>query len=82
MKSQYTTKDQRNEFMIWLINNYGYNIENVDNSRVLSEKYYKSTNNLIPKISIYRWIKGFDKYKLKPYQLIAEQFIKSTDLRK
>ena len=58
-RKEYVTKQQRNVFIRWYLNKYGYNIQSnlkEHNSRVLSEEYYTECGILIPKISIYRWL--------------------------
>lgn len=58
-------KLKRNEFMRWLINNYGYSRDDIPatiNARMLSDKYKKSTGEYISRVSIYRWLKNFDKF--------------------
>ena len=76
-KAEYTRKTTRNMFMRWLIQNYGYNKEDItDNPRILSDKYMKDTKINIPKISIYRWIRSFDKFVSDELQQEALYYIK------
>ena len=77
----YTNQQMRNDFIIWLVNNYGYDINVVnipDNSRKLSNRYYKENKILIPKLTIYRWLKRFDEYKYKPFKIIASDYINKS----
>ena len=58
-KHDYTTKNDKQQFITWFIDKHGYNIHtdyNKYNSRTLSEEYQQDTNRLIPKITIHRWL--------------------------
>ena len=72
----YTNKEGRNQFMRWLITNYGYDrVCITDNSRVLSEKYEKENHVKIPKNTIYRWLKEFEHFVADEYQTEASNYI-------
>lgn len=73
------TKQTRNDFMRWLIINYGYNREDItDNTRVLSDKYYKESKIRIPKYNIYRWLKQLQHFANDEYQNIASNYISES----
>ena len=56
-KHDYTNKQEKKRFITWYLDNYGYNTHRHDyNSRLLSERYQRETNILIPKLTIYRWL--------------------------
>ena len=76
-KSKYTTQQQRLDFLRWLSNRYGYELEtaNMSNSRILSADYYKATNVLIPKLTIHRWLKDIETNKRRLYESIASDYI-------
>ena len=75
-KHAYITKAERDKFMSWLIINYGYERNDItDNSRVLSDKYEHDKHIKITKLTIYRWLKQFDKYIQHSYQVIGNQYI-------
>lgn len=79
MKNKYTTKHDRNTFFRWIVDNYGYERSNVpDNSRILSNKYSTVAGVNIPKITIHRWLKKFDKYIIDTYTEYAKDYISLT----
>ena len=56
-RKDYVTKQQKDQFITWYLNKYGYNVNlKCNNSRVLSETYQAETGIYIPKITIYRWL--------------------------
>lgn len=65
-RKKYVTKDERKEFMHWLI--LKYNILEcqknftIPNSRELADKYEREKNIKISKVSIYRWVNDIKKY--------------------
>ena len=60
-RKDYVTKLQKDHFITWYLNRYGYNVKlKSNNSRVLSEKYQEETGVYIPKITIYRWLGKMD----------------------
>lgn len=65
-KHDYTTKDDKQHFITWFINKYGYNVDSHYNSRTLSEEYQTDTNRLIPKITIHRWLLSIKEYQANP----------------
>ena len=64
-RKQYVTKQQRKQFLIWLINKYGYDTSNYYglNSQRLADEYKQETHIELTKISIYRWIAGSNRSK-------------------
>lgn len=64
-RKQYVTKEQRKQFLKWLINKYGYDTSNYYslNSQRLVDEYKAETHIELTKISIYRWIAGTNKQK-------------------
>ena len=76
-KAKYTNKCQKIQFFYWLADKYGYDLktENMNNSRILSDEYYKATKTNIPKITIYRWLKDVDNNKTTLYNSIASNYI-------
>lgn len=81
-RKEYTNKKSRNEFFHWLIHHYGYSKHDiVDNSRILSEKYEEFSNVRIPKITIYRWLRRFDRFISDEYQNEALNYIKESIIK-
>lgn len=64
-KKQYVTKQQRKQFLRWLIDTYGYDTTHYYalNAQRLATEYKQSTNIELTKISVYRWIAGNNKQK-------------------
>ena len=53
----YTTKQQKLEFITWLINKYGYHVNTLNyNARILHEQYQQEKLIDIPQLSIHRWL--------------------------
>ena len=76
-KTDYTRKQARNDFMRWLIKSYGYNKEDItDNPRIISDRYKKESKITIPKNTIYRWIKRFDRFVSDELQAEGSNYIK------
>ena len=65
-KRRYVSKEQREEFMRWLIMKYDLlnhdDRSKLPNPRILSEMYEGEKKVKISKVSIYRWIKSLDNY--------------------
>ena len=69
-KAPYTTKEQKQQFIKWYLEHYGMNTTNTVNNdnkynkkvnpRILSDLYYEQFHILIPKMTIYRWLKRLD----------------------
>lgn len=69
-KAEYTSKETKKRFLKWYLNTYGMNTSNTVNtdtkynkninSRILSEQFQQVSGILIPKMSIYRWLKRLD----------------------
>ena len=56
-RKEYVTKQQREQFIKWYLDKYGYNVNlKKNNSRVLSDTYLAERGIYIPKITIYRWL--------------------------
>ena len=81
-RKQYVTKQQRLDFIIWLINKFGYNAINYYklSSQRLAEEYYKETHVQLTKISIYRWIAGTNKQKYldEALELMLKNFVDNS----
>lgn len=76
-KNDYIRKQARNDFFHWLIKNYGYNKEDItDNPRIISDRYKKESKITIPKNTIYRWIKRFDRFASDELQAEGSNYIK------
>lgn len=53
----YTTKQQKLQFITWLIDKYGYHVNTTTyNARILHEEYLQDKLIDIPQLSIHRWI--------------------------
>ena len=75
-KKQYTLKNERIEFLNWLISYYGYNVKNInDNTREISEIYNKERDKLIPKNTIYRWLKRYNHFIVDSFLVEANKYI-------
>ena len=64
-RKQYVSKQERADFMKWLITRYDLLNEDrskLPNPRILSEMYDNEKKVKISKVSIYRWIKSLDNY--------------------
>ena len=74
-KAEYTSKETKKRFLKWYLNNYGMNTSNTVNDntkynkhinpRILSEQFQQECGILIPKMSIYRWLKRLDNIDAK-----------------
>lgn len=94
-KAPYTTRETKAQFMKWLSANYGYitlslspektcglqaSAHPLDNSRILSEKFYKETKIKIPKLTIYRWMTKLNADLTIDNEKIASNYI-SNEIR-
>ena len=56
-KHDYTTKQQKLDFICWFIDHYGYHVnQHLYNARILHEQYLHDKLIDIPQLSIHRWI--------------------------
>ena len=72
-KKPYVTREQKDEFIEWYLEKYGYNVNlKINNSRVLSEAYEREKGIYIPKITIFRWL---GKLKEEIVESFASEYI-------
>lgn len=72
-KKPYVTREQKEEFLKWYLEKYGYNTHlKENNSRIVSETYEREKGILIPKITIFRWLNKLEEKKVENF---AKEFI-------
>ena len=72
-KKDYVTREQKEEFLKWYLEKYGYNTHlKENNSRIVSETYEREKGIVIPKITIYRWLNKLESKKIENF---AKEYI-------
>ena len=67
VKTHYANKDDRQQFIRWYLDEYGYNTVKISAEK-LSKAYSKNNRGKqIPKITIHRWVKGLKDADITQY---------------